>query len=740
MTKSLALVWWLLLALSGSVFSATTAPVFDSVAPSPGAFTLSGDGRVAAHISAGGNILIWDTARLNPLETLPAGSAPPGAVALNADGSLLAIGYPEGRLLVRSRPEKKTLREYYGHSGHVLALTFSPDGQMLASGATDGTTQLWEVTSGRRLQVFDSRVGGDGSNDSGSPITISFSGDGRGLIVNEWYQLQTYVGRGMTLWDIKDGVEISTREVAAPGHADWTMRQGQALGGRGWWLVYTGYKGLMIERLDRCGEALTLPADVSADTVAADPLGRWAAYATEKELHFVAAEGSKKTMVVALPAQAIALYPDAEGRSVFALGAAVSDSQAASNSALYRISVPPTLLKAQPLAVEDNPSLCPATAAVRAQQDFRLPEQRAALVPLAKLTPTREMSMHSGNNGREFRQTAVSGLVFDQQQLVALHSTLDMFGSPRDDSSVVVWDVSAQKPAGIGPWQRVHRLFPAKSGWFGWYQSTVYQNLLTGKPLFRAQPNTASSDSAHVQEMPLVFDRDTGEAFRPTPTHIERYTADGRRLKNLPTQNAMALAARNGRLAALDQKGKVQLWQLEPKPAVRTYTITMSGEWTDGLALSADGRYLWASHPSPCGPTEYAVYRLGVAQPIAVANWLALFPARSNRNVVADARAHRIAVWDLDQGAIIARLPRQRNRDQDGRPVPLQAAISDDGRLVASASLDGLVRVWDLDARQLIGEARVGGAVSALIFDGDGKRLAVGRTDGQIVIYTIPPA
>jgi YD repeat-containing protein len=91
-----------------------------------------------------------------------------------------------------------------------------------------------------------------------------------------------------------------------------------------------------------------------------------------------------------------------------------------------------------------------------------------------------------------------------------------------------------------------------------------------------------------------------------------------------------------------------------------------------------------------------------------------------------------------DKGEIVARLPRHRSRSKSGDAQPLNVAISDDGRLVASASCDGMVRVLDIEAHQMVGEGHVGGEITAITFDSAGQRIAAGRRDAQIVVFQVP--
>jgi WD40 repeat protein len=82
-------------------------------------------------------------------------------MALSPDGSLVATGGKSIKLW--DTKTGKVVRELYGHLKRTQSIVFSPDGRLIMSGGSYGTTNVWEVASGRHLVTLftfcDARTG-----------------------------------------------------------------------------------------------------------------------------------------------------------------------------------------------------------------------------------------------------------------------------------------------------------------------------------------------------------------------------------------------------------------------------------------------------------------------------------------------------------------------------------------------------------------------------------------------------
>ena len=747
---------------------------------SPSALSISGNGKIAAHITSQAEIIIWDTMNTSPLERIPANTDTskainaerskilnnpnptpnnrlPSAIALNADGSMLAIGYLDARVAIYSRSEKRVLREFKGHAGAVTALAFSVSNDVLASGADDGTTQVWQIETGKRVHIFDSMYYGDISGTVGMPVAIAFYANDRRLIVNEWYRGHYDVGRRASVWDLETGIEVETHTIAPP-NSDESPRAGMAVNPRFAQLIYTGEwinekMGLMLKPLDTCTEARQLTMGGFADTVAIDPLGRWLAAVDNEALILFDANKKHRATRYQSPGKVISLLPDATGGTMLSLvllerstgtnNASNTQTSAypnfSGNAQIQRVDIPKKFLQPSTFEPASKLQTCSITEQIRTVQSFATPNPRPKLLLNSTLAAPRAMLAKRDDRDVTVYPSPVAELFFtlDEQLLARYRGYNDSSHYMR--SGVAQWSVSDKRliKANFGINFDDSALLRGQSTWYQAYETV--KNLSNGEEI-KVINDANNPDNYLFPNMRL--DADSGLFFKRNANTFEIFDDKGKKQETVKLKGeVLGFAARNGRLAVLFNKNQIYLWDKTRKQA-KIHKLDLKLDEYDSpeeLLLSADANYLRIAFPSASGdgPTNYVVYHINTGKAVGQGDFLTDFPANSNRVVVADERQHRLAVWDYDQGKIIARLPRHRNRDNEGIAITVATAISRDGRYLASASFDGLVRVWDLQQHLLVGELTISGEAASLAFNHTANRLAVGKTDGTIAIIEV---
>lgn len=245
--------------------------------------------------------------------------------------------------------------------------------------------------------------------------------------------------------------------------------------------------------------------------------------------------------------------------------------------------------------------------------------------------------------------------------------------------------------------------------------------------------------------------------------------------------NAVALDASRGLAASAGEDGTVRFWKVSPWGP--TGPILPHGGPVTSLAFTADGRSLVTGAkdgqvrvwdvPDPAGDeivleaSEAAVlpggkrvvsYKHGRDLELrslpgaeTLGQGLTGGPVEGLGTVRTDASGSRVllapggsdAVWVVDAGtgrriAGPLRHPYAPGEDRS-RFFPLEADISPDGRLAATASTDGKIRLWDVDrgveARESIPAPS---SFGTLLFSPEGKRLAVVQYD-KTEVWSVPP-
>lgn len=120
----------------------------------PKAFAFSGDERLLAVGTEGGNVWLWNTSNGEKTSLLDARVASINLVAFSPDQSLIAFLDADSLVHIWSMAENKSLHILAGGAGNGRAMRFSSSGTILASAFSDGTIWLWDVETGNQLQLM----------------------------------------------------------------------------------------------------------------------------------------------------------------------------------------------------------------------------------------------------------------------------------------------------------------------------------------------------------------------------------------------------------------------------------------------------------------------------------------------------------------------------------------------------------------------------------------------------------
>ncbi|MCI0464304.1 MAG: WD40 repeat domain-containing protein [Gemmataceae bacterium] len=156
---------------------------------------LSPDGRIAAAVTPGGTIQLWEVATGKELCPAEGHRGPVAAVAYALGGKRVLTRGPFRDVRVWDPATGREVGRLEGHSEDLLAMAVSPDGKWVASGAggQDRTIGLWDVATRkevRRLEV----VAPPGFT---ATRALTFTPDGQGLV--------SLGDDAIRLWDLASG-------------------------------------------------------------------------------------------------------------------------------------------------------------------------------------------------------------------------------------------------------------------------------------------------------------------------------------------------------------------------------------------------------------------------------------------------------------------------------------------------------------------------------------------------------
>lgn len=158
----------------------------------------SPDGKLLAVMETAGEppVIIYDATTLAELRRMPTKLASGAeALAFSPDGKTLAVAGYDQIIKLLDTTTGAELQLFKGHTDKINALSFSPDGESLASASEDNTVRVWSVASGQnKLSYAEHR------NDVNAVV---FAPDGARIASGG------YTG-SIKIWEAKTGTTITT--------------------------------------------------------------------------------------------------------------------------------------------------------------------------------------------------------------------------------------------------------------------------------------------------------------------------------------------------------------------------------------------------------------------------------------------------------------------------------------------------------------------------------------------------
>jgi WD40 repeat protein len=149
----------------------------------------SPDGRLLATSGMDGQVIIWDFARRERVETIGVPADMAGALAFSPDGKWLVTGGDSHQMIVWDTAQWRKIKEFHFQQGNVPVASFSLDGSLLAASISpDNITLLWRPSDW--AEVGRIPAAGDMTTN------LFFTPDGRRLFI------------GSSSWDVTTGKPV----------------------------------------------------------------------------------------------------------------------------------------------------------------------------------------------------------------------------------------------------------------------------------------------------------------------------------------------------------------------------------------------------------------------------------------------------------------------------------------------------------------------------------------------------
>ncbi|MCI0620599.1 MAG: serine/threonine protein kinase [Acidobacteria bacterium] len=202
----------------------------------------------------------------------------------------------------------------------------------------------------------------------------------------------------------------------------------------------------------------------------------------------------------------------------------------------------------------------------------------------------------------------------------------------------------------------------------------------------------------------------------------------GKLLGGSPSIRSLDFSPDGRQLAAASASGTIQVWDVAKR--VLLFSLNRHSGSVESLAYAPDG-----SRFASIAEREVLLWNSATGQ--VLAEFMgpgtprgSLSFSASGKRLTASGREHTVREWDVDQACALQTLSGLRDRTE-------QASFSPDSRTLLTASRGGGVNFWETETGRLAGHLPVRGRFAEV--SPNGKHLAIGITDGVVLLYSFPP-
>jgi RNA polymerase sigma factor (sigma-70 family) len=163
--------------------------------PRTGGLAFSPDGKVLVSGGHDGDLRLWDPTTGKELRRWQTHGLLLSSVAFSKDGTkLVTTAYQESGPRLWDVATGKELLKFAGHDGVIEALTITPDGKSLLSGGRDQVVLRWDLATGKETQRF--------AVHSAASAHLAFAADGKSMLS------VTVPDGAVRVWDVPSGKEV----------------------------------------------------------------------------------------------------------------------------------------------------------------------------------------------------------------------------------------------------------------------------------------------------------------------------------------------------------------------------------------------------------------------------------------------------------------------------------------------------------------------------------------------------